>query len=55
MYLPMQEMQEMWVHPWSGRSHGEGNGNLLQYFCLENSTDRGAWWAAVLGVEKSQI
>ena len=28
--------------PESGRSHGEGNGNLLQYFCLENPTDRGA-------------
>ena len=41
--------------PGSGRSHGEGNGNPLQYFCLENSTDRGAWWAAVLGVAKSQI
>ena len=28
-----------------GRSPGEGNGNLLQYSCLENSMDRGAWWA----------
>jgi len=33
---------------------GEGNGNLLQYFCLENPRDRGAWWAAVYGVEQSQ-
>ena len=28
----------------SGRSPGKGNGNLLQYFCLENPMDRGAWW-----------
>src|SRR5574337_1316144 len=33
--------------PGSGRSPGEGNGQPLQYSCLENSTDRGAWWAAV--------
>ena len=33
---------------------GEGNGNLLQYSCLENPVDRGAWWAAVHGVEQSQ-
>ena len=33
---------------------GEGNGNLLQYSCLENSMDRGAWWAAVHRVAKSQ-
>ena len=36
--------------PGSGRSPGEGNGNSLQYFCLENPTDRGAWWATVHGV-----
>ena len=34
---------------------GEGNGTLLQYSCLENPTDRGAWWAAVHGVAKSPI
>ena len=39
--------------PGSGRSPGEGNGNLLQYSCLENPMDRGAWWAAVHGVAKS--
>ena len=39
--------------PGSGRSPGEGNGNPLQYSCLENSTDRGAWWATVHGVAKS--
>ena len=37
-----------------GRSPGEGNGTLLQYSFLENPTDRGAWWAAVHGVTKSQ-
>ena len=40
--------------PGSGRSPGEGNGNPLQYSCLENSLDRGAWWATVHGVTKSQ-
>ena len=34
--------------------HGEGNGNPLQYSCLENPMDGGAWWAAVRGVAKSQ-
>ena len=38
----------------SGRSPGEGNGNPLQYSCLENSVDRGAWQATVHGVAKSQ-
>ena len=32
---------------------GEGNGTPLQYFCLENPTDGGAWWAAVHGVAES--
>jgi len=36
-----------------GRSPGVGNGNPLQYSCLENSMDRGAWWATVQGVAKS--
>ena len=40
--------------PGLGRSCGEGNGNPLQYSCLENSTDRGAWSATVNGVAKSQ-
>ena len=35
-------------------SLGEGNSNLLQYPCLENSMDGGAWWASVHGVAKSQ-
>ena len=41
--------------PGSGRSPGEGNGNPLQYSCLENSMDGGAWWATVNGVAKSQM
>ena len=41
--------------PGLGRSSGEGNGNPFQYSCLENSTDRGAWWAIVHGVAKSWI
>ena len=40
--------------PGSGRSSGEGNGNPLQYSCLENPVDRGAWWATVHGVAKSR-
>ena len=40
--------------PESGRSPGVGNGNPLQYSCLENSMDRGAWRATVHGVTKSQ-
>ena len=40
--------------PGSGISPGEGNGNPLQYSCLENPVDRGAWQATVLGVAKSQ-
>ena len=35
-------------------SKGEGNGTLLQYSCLENPMDGGAWWAAVHGVAKSR-
>ena len=40
--------------PESGRSPGEGNGNPLQYSCLENPMDRGTWEAAVHGVAKSR-
>ena len=40
--------------PGSGRSPGEGNGDPLQYSCLENPVDGGAWWATVHGVAKSQ-
>ena len=41
-------------YPGLGRSSGIGNGNPLQYSCLENSMDRGAWWATVHGIAKSQ-
>ena len=41
-----------WI-PGSGRSPEEGDGYPLQYSCLENSMDRGAWWAAVHGVTRS--
>ena len=37
--------------PGSGRPLGEGNGNTLQYSCLENSVDRGIWWATVHGLQ----
>ena len=40
--------------PGSGRSPGGGNGNPLQYSCLENLMGRGAWWATVHGVAESQ-
>ena len=40
--------------PGSARSPGEGNGNPLQYSCLENSVDGGAWWATVYGVAKNR-
>ena len=36
--------------PGLGRSPGDGNGNPLQYSCLENSIDRGAWWATAHGI-----
>ena len=38
--------------PGSGRSPGVGNDNPLQYSCLENSIDRGAWWATVCGISE---
>ena len=38
--------------PGSGRSSGEGNGNSLQYSCLGNPMDKGAWWTTVHGATK---
>ena len=45
----VEDAVDMGSIPGSGRSHGAGNGNALQYSCLENSIDRGAWWATVHG------
>ena len=42
-----------WI-PGSGRSPGEGNGNPVQYSCLKNPVDRGAWQATVHGVSESR-
>ena len=41
--------------PGLGRSPGEGNGYLLQYSCLEHPIDKGAWWATLYQVTRSQI
>ena len=46
---------DLGVTPGSGRSAGGGHGNLLQYSYLENSMDRGAWWATVHGVTESDM
>ena len=45
--------EDLGLIPGLGRSPGEGNGNPLQYSCLENPMDGGAWWAMVHGVTKS--
>ena len=47
------DVRDLGLIPGSGRSPGGGNGNPLQYSCLENSMDRKAWWATVHGVTKS--
>ena len=41
--------------PRSGRSPGGGNSSPLQYSCLENTMDRGAWWATIHGVTESDM
>ena len=50
-----EDVRDMGSIPGLGRSPGGGHGNLLQYSCLENPMDRGAWRATVHGVAKSQI
>ena len=50
----MQEMQ-LRTNLWVRESPGEGNGNPLQYYCLENPMDRGAWWATGQGITKSDM
>ena len=52
---PSANVGEVGLIPGLRRSHGEGNGNPLQYSCLENSVDRGAWWATVRGVTKLDV
>ena len=47
------DARDMGLIPGLGRSSGIGNGNPLQYSCLENSLDREAWWATVHGVTKN--
>ena len=49
---PPANARDMGLIPGLERSPGEGNGNPLQYSCLENSMDRGAWQALVHGVTK---
>ena len=49
---PPANAGDMGSFPGSGRSSREGNGNPLQYSCLENAIDKGAWWATDHGVEK---
>ena len=48
------DVRDMGSIPMSGRSPGGGHGNPLQYSCMENPRDRGAWRATVHGVTKSQ-
>ena len=48
-----RDIRDMGLIPGLGRSPGEGNGYPLQHSCLENSMDRGTWWATVHGVSKS--
>ena len=47
------DTRDLGLIPGSGRSPGIGNGKPLRYSCLENSMDRGAWWATVHGVPKN--
>ena len=54
MVKNLPAMKETWVWSLGQEDSGEGIGNLLQYSCLENPVDRGAWRAIVLGVAKSQ-
>ena len=51
--LPVIQWDPSLIHG-SGRSPGEGNGNSLNYSCLENPVDRGVWWATVHGIAKNQ-
>ena len=48
------DIRDAGLIPGSGRSTGKGSKNPLQYSCLENPKDRGAWWASVYGVTQSR-
>ena len=52
-YMPANAEDSVLI-PESGRYPGRGHDNPLQYSCLQNPMDRGAWWATVLGITKSQ-
>ena len=52
---PPANAGDMGSIPGLGRSLGEGNGNPLQYSCMGNPMDRGAWWALVHGVAESDM
>ena len=47
-----EDIRDMGSIPGLGGSPGEGNGNPLQYSCLENPMDRGAWWAQSMGSQR---
>ena len=47
--------QETWFYPWVGKIPWRREGNPLQYSCLENSIDKGAWWAIIHGVAELDI
>ena len=51
--MPVTNAGDAGSIPKPGRSPGEANGHLLRCSCLENPTEREAWWATVLGVTKS--
>ena len=55
LYASSGDIRHMGLIPGLGRSPEKGHGNTLQYPCLENHMDRGAWWATVHGVTKSWI
>ena len=54
MVKNLPAIRETWFDPGSGGSPGEGNGNSLQYSCLENPMDKGVWWAIVHEVAKNR-
>ena len=51
----VEDVRDVGLIPGLGRSPEEGNGNPLQYACLENPMDGGAWWATVHGATKESM